>query len=81
VIGLALVAGEASRTYKVGEENEIDNLTLVETICDAPDTRFTDDPGPHRRFPNAVPVRGRRCRELITFVEACPTTTSATRSI
>ena len=71
-INLALEKGEVGRTYNVGGENEIDNLTLVETLCDLIDDRFDSDPELGVRFPEAAPAKGLRSRELVRFVDDRP---------
>lgn len=67
-IDMVLASGRPGETYNVGGGEELPNMTVVETICDAVDAAFAADPALAARFPNAPAARGESSRTLKTFV-------------
>lgn len=68
-IELLLEKGRAGETYNVGGENEFDNLSLVNHLCERIDDRFDRNPELALRFKEAAPAVRKKSASLITFVE------------
>jgi dTDP-glucose 4,6-dehydratase len=64
-----LLQGRVGETYNIGGNNEWDNLSIVNLLCEQLDTRFATDPGLAGQFPSAPCAGGQSAKELITFVE------------
>jgi dTDP-glucose 4,6-dehydratase len=71
-IELVLQKGAVGETYNIGGNNEWANIDIVQLLCDLADAAFAADPALAARYPEAPPVRGRSCRELISFVRDRP---------
>jgi dTDP-glucose 4,6-dehydratase len=71
-IELVLDRGRSGETYNFGGNAECDNLTLVETLCDAVDEVFGTDTQLRQRFPNALPARGEPSKRSIELVRDRP---------
>ncbi len=71
-IELILDRGKVGETYNIGGSNEHSNLELVYMICDLMDKIFAGSAGLRERYPHCPSVRGRSCKELITFVQDRP---------
>ncbi len=68
-IELVLLQGRVGETYNIGGNNEWDNLSIVNLLCEQMDARFAADPGLAERFSSAPCAGGQSAKELITFVE------------
>ena len=68
-IELVLGQGKVGETYNIGGNNEWNNLSIVELLCDQVDRRFAAEPGLAERFPEAPGAAGGSARELIRFVQ------------
>ncbi len=64
-----LLQGVVGETYNIGGNNEWNNLSIVELLCEQVDARFAADAGLASRFPQSPAATGGACRELIRFVE------------
>jgi dTDP-glucose 4,6-dehydratase len=71
-IDLVLERGRIGETYNVGGGQELPNLHVVDAICDAVDSAFTDDPRLAARFPDAPASKGISTHELRNFVTDRP---------
>ena len=71
-IDIVLAAGAPGDTYNVGGCAELENLALVEMLCDIADSQFAADPGLRTRFPECPASAGRTARSLIDFVPDRP---------
>jgi dTDP-glucose 4,6-dehydratase len=71
-IELAINNGALGSRYNLGGGNEITNISLVESICEAIDERFEENYDLHARFPNAAKANGASSRDLIRFVRDRP---------
>jgi dTDP-glucose 4,6-dehydratase len=68
-IELVLQRGMVGESYNIGGNNEWNNLSIVELLCDQMDAYFATDPSLAQRFPAAPGAAGKSARELITFVQ------------
>lgn len=68
-IDMILDGGRVGEMYNVGGNNEISNIDIVTHVCESMDARFSEQAEFGKRFPNAPPAVGQRCRDLITMVE------------
>ena len=68
-IELALQKGRPGEVYNIGGGEELPNLTVVESICDAVDRAFQRDPSLAERYPDAPAAKGEKTAALKTFVE------------
>ncbi len=64
-----LQEGVVGETYNIGGNNEWNNLSIVELLCEQVDARFAADPSLAQRFSEAPPAAGKSCRELVEFVQ------------
>ncbi|MFV8818968.1 dTDP-glucose 4,6-dehydratase [Haliea sp. E17] len=64
-----LLQGVVGETYNIGGNNEWNNLSIVELLCERLDRRFAGDAGLRERFPDSPCARGESARDLIRFVE------------
>ncbi len=71
-LALVLTAGRPDETYNIGGNQEMANIALVQTLCEAIDRAFAGDVTLRRRFPHCPAASGGRCRELMTFVKDRP---------
>jgi dTDP-glucose 4,6-dehydratase len=71
-IDLVLASGTPGETYNVGGCAELENLALVEALCDIADLLFSSDPGLRTRFPESPAAAGSTARSLIEFVPDRP---------
>ena len=67
-IDAVLQQGQSGETYNIGGNNEWTNVDIVTHICRLADQRFLRKPELARRFPKALPVRGKSSVDLITHV-------------
>ncbi|TFZ81314.1 dTDP-glucose 4,6-dehydratase [Candidatus Macondimonas diazotrophica] len=67
-IGLILEQGVVGETYNVGGENEWDNLSLVNVLCETMDSIFSRRPELKEQFSASPMANGQSSKELITFV-------------
>lgn len=67
-IGLILEQGVVGETYNVGGENEWDNLSLVNVLCETMDSIFNNRPELKEQFSASPMANGQSSKELITFV-------------
>ena len=67
-IDAVLQQGQNGETYNIGGNNEWTNVDIVTHICHLADQRFLRKPELARRFPKALPVRGKSSVDLITHV-------------
>ena len=71
-IDRVLAMGRPGETYNVGGGTELENIALVELLCDQIDEALQADEGLLVRFPNSPVANGRRARSLIRFVQDRP---------
>ena len=64
--------GRVGETYCIGGGEELANLTVIDTLCDAVDAAFAADPKLASRFPEAPAARGLRTDSLKTWVTDRP---------
>jgi dTDP-glucose 4,6-dehydratase len=67
-IELVLERGRAGEVYNIGGGEELPNLTLIDTLCDAVDGLFAQDPSLAQRFPDAPAAKGIPSASLKSFV-------------
>jgi dTDP-glucose 4,6-dehydratase len=67
-----LERGRSGEVYHIGGGTQLENLALVERICELVDAAFRDGAIDARRFPASPAVRGERARSLIRFVADRP---------
>ncbi len=68
-IEACLTQGRSGEVYNIGGGSELPNLTVIDTICQAVDDAFAQDPGLADRFPDAAAAHGKPTADLKTFVE------------
>lgn len=64
--------GATGETYNIGGNNERPNMEIVTLLCGFMDGAFQATPDLRERFPQAPPVAGKACAELITHVTDRP---------
>jgi len=67
-IELILDKGKPGATYNIGGNNEWDNISLVNLICDVIDELFASDKQLRTRFPTCPSSMNNECRQLIKYV-------------
>jgi dTDP-glucose 4,6-dehydratase len=67
-----ILRGRVGETYNVGGGNEWTNIDVVRLLCGLVDQAFKAEPTLADRFPHALPARGAKTTELITFVKDRP---------
>ncbi|UCC25371.1 MAG: dTDP-glucose 4,6-dehydratase, partial [Gemmatimonadales bacterium] len=67
-LDLVLEHGTPGEVYPLGGECEMENLDVVDVLCDAMDAAFEEQPELSRRFPAAPAAHGWRTGFLKTFV-------------
>ncbi len=72
--GLELIIerGRVGETYHVGGGEELTNLAVIDSLCDAIDAAFAADPSLAARFPDAPAAKGRATGDLKRFVADRP---------
>lgn len=68
-IELALDRGRPGEVYNIGGGEELPNITVVDTLCEAVDHAFAADAGLMERFPDAPAARGQPTATLKAYVE------------
>ncbi|MCG8314632.1 MAG: dTDP-glucose 4,6-dehydratase [Pseudomonadales bacterium] len=68
-IDLIVKNGTPGKSYNIGGENEWDNLSLVQLVCEEMDAEFKTNPELKQEYPNCPAAKTKRCEELITFVK------------
>jgi len=71
-IALVLASGRPGEVYNIGGGAELENLTVIDTLCAAVDAAFAGDPSLARRFPDAPAARGLATTSLKTTVADRP---------
>jgi dTDP-glucose 4,6-dehydratase len=71
-ISLILANGRSGEVYNIGGGAELENLTVIDTLCEAVDAAFARDPALARRFPDAPAARGFPTAGLKTTVTDRP---------
>ncbi len=71
-IDLAIASGIRGGCWNIGGRTELNNLTVIRTICDELDAAFNRDESLAERFPKAPPVQGKSCRDFIEHVTDRP---------
>ncbi len=71
-IELVLEQGRCGETYNIGTRNELNNLELVNRLCDSMDRIFAQDTGLATRYRSSPPANGNSCKSQITFVRDRP---------
>jgi dTDP-glucose 4,6-dehydratase len=68
-IELVLTHGKPGEVYNIGGGAEVENITLVRSLCALVDAAFARDATLVGRFPKSPAARGIRSDSLITFVK------------
>lgn len=71
-IALVLESDAIGECFNIGGGAELPNITVIETICNAVDRAFAEDPGLARRFPDAPAAKGQATATLKTHVTDRP---------
>ena len=71
-IALVLERGRVGEVYNIGGGAEMENIAVVDILCDAVDRAFARDDGLARRFPDAPAAHGRPSSTLKTTVADRP---------
>jgi dTDP-glucose 4,6-dehydratase len=71
-IELVLERGSIGETYNIGTGNELNNLELVQLLCDSLDEIFGEEPGLADKYASAPAAKGESSRSRITFVRDRP---------
>ncbi len=67
-IELILEKGSVGEHYNIGGGEELENIDLIDRLCQAIDRAFAADPSLAARFPDAPPAKGQPASTLKTFV-------------
>lgn len=68
-IHLVLEQGVVGETYNVGGNSEMNNITLVTTLCEKMDVVFAGNRSLAASYPECPPAKGKSCAELIHYVD------------
>jgi len=71
-IALVLAGCRAGQVYNIGGGAELENLAVIDILCNAVDAAFAADPALAERFPNAPAARGNATANLKTIVADRP---------
>jgi dTDP-glucose 4,6-dehydratase len=71
-IDRVLTSGRPGETYNVGGRAELENASLVRTVCDIADEVLSGDPALIARFPECPAASGKASGSLISFVADRP---------
>jgi len=69
---LVLRKGRTGETYNIGGNNQLNNLALVESLCDLVDEAFATDAKLSEVYPKALAANRLQSRQAITFVADRP---------
>lgn len=67
-----LSGGRPGSTYNIGGRSEVENLHLVQLLCNVADATFAARPDLRERFPACPATSGSSCAQLVTFVKDRP---------
>jgi dTDP-glucose 4,6-dehydratase len=65
-------ANVTGQTFNVGGRAEHENVSIVNTLCELIDGRFSRDASLRERFPGSPAAKAGKCSELITYVRDRP---------
>jgi dTDP-glucose 4,6-dehydratase len=71
-IELVLEQGRIGETYNIGTRNELNNLELVNRLCDSLDGLFAQEPGLATQYPSSPPANKTSSTSRIRFVRDRP---------
>jgi dTDP-glucose 4,6-dehydratase len=71
-IDAVIERGKPAETYNIGGNQELTNLEIVGSLCDALDRVFAEQEDLEARFPAAPRARGEDAKSRITFVKDRP---------